>query len=221
MFTTSSQDMTKSDLVLVGGGGHARACLDVIRAEGRFRVVGIVDKPELLGTTVLGVPVIGADEDLPALTARGLSFLVALGQIRTPEPRMRLYATLKQLGAALPTIVAPMAHVAPDAEVGEGSIVMHMAVIGPGSRVGVNCIVNSRALVEHDARVGDHCHIATGALVNGGCLVADEVFIGSGAVLRQGIRIGKRAVVGMGAVVAGDLADHEMLRSVARENGRS
>jgi sugar O-acyltransferase (sialic acid O-acetyltransferase NeuD family) len=213
--------MTKSDLVLIGGGGHARACLDVIRAEGRFRVVGFVDKPALVGTTVLGVPVIGTDEDLPALTARGLSFLIALGQIKTPEPRMRLYAALKRLGATLPTIVAPMAHVAPDAEVGEGSIVMHMAVIGPGARVGVNCIVNSRTLLEHDAIVGDHCHISTGVLVNGGCLVADEVFIGSGAVLRQGIRIGKRAVVGMGAVVARDLVDHEMLRTVAKQGSRS
>jgi sugar O-acyltransferase (sialic acid O-acetyltransferase NeuD family) len=213
--------MTQADLVLVGGGVHARACLDVIRAEGRFRVVGIADKPEMLGTTVLGVPVIGTDEDLPAMTARGLKFLVALGQIRTPEPRKRLYSTLKRLGLKLPTIVAPTAYVSPDAEVGEGSIVMHMAVVGPGARVGVNCIVNSCALVEHNAIVGDHCHVATGALLNGGCLVADETFIGSGAVLRQGIRIGKMAIVGMGALVTRDLADHEILLGNAMKDVRS
>lgn len=192
-------------LVLVGGGGHARACLDVIRAEGRFQVAGILDRPERVGTDVLGVPVIGTDEDMPSLVAKGMCFLVALGQIKSPEPRIRLHARLRELGAHLPVVVAPTAHVSPHAEIGQGSIVMHMAMVGPGARVGANCIINTRALVEHDAEVGDHCHVATGALVNGDCRIGSGVFIGSGVVLRQGVRIGDRSVVGMGTIVRRDV----------------
>lgn len=192
-------------LVLVGGGGHARACLDVIRAGGRFDVAGILDRPELVGADVLGVPVIGTDEDMPALVAKGMCFLIAVGQIKSPEPRIRLYERLRELGAHLPVVVAPTAHVSPHAAIGEGSIVMHMVMVGPGVRIGANCIVNTRALVEHDAEVGDHCHLATGALVNGECRIGSGVFIGSGAVLRQGVRIGDRSIVGMGTVVRRDV----------------
>lgn len=192
-------------LVLVGGGGHARACLDVIQAEGHFQVIGILDQPERVGAEVLGVPVIGTDEDMPSLIAKGMGFLVALGQIKSPEPRIRLHARLRELGAHLPVVVAPTAHISNRAEIGEGSIVMHMGMVGSGARIGANCIVNTRALVEHDAEVGDHCHVATGALVNGDCRIGSGVFIGSGAVLRQGVRIGDRSVVGMGTIVRRDM----------------
>ncbi len=202
-----------TELVLIGGGGHARACLDVIRAAGRFQIAGILDRPELAGTDVLGVPVIGTDEDLPALVNRGMCFLIALGQIKTPESRIRLYGRLRELGAKMPVIVAPTAHVSPEAAIGEGTIVLHMAVIGPGARIGANCIINTHALVEHDSEVGDHCHLATGALVNGGCVVEPGVFIGSGAVLRQGVRIGERSVVGMGVLVRHDVTGYAVLRN--------
>jgi sugar O-acyltransferase (sialic acid O-acetyltransferase NeuD family) len=201
-----------TELVLIGGGGHARACLDVIRAAGRYQIAGILDRPDMAGTDVLGIPVIGTDEDLPALANKGMCFLIALGQIKTPESRIRLFGRLRELSAKLPVIVAPTAHVSPQAVIGEGTIVMHMAVIGPGARIGANCIINTRALVEHDSVVGDHCHVATGALVNGGCVLEQEVFIGSGAVLHQGVRIGERSVVGMGALVRYDVAGHAVLR---------
>jgi hypothetical protein len=72
--------------------------LDVIRAEGRFDVAGILDRAERVGADVLGVPVIGTDEDMPALVAKSMCFLIALGQIKSPEPRIRLHTRLRELG---------------------------------------------------------------------------------------------------------------------------
>lgn len=200
------------ELVLVGGGGHARACLDVIETTGAYRPVGILDQQAMVGNTLLGVPVIGTDAEMESLVARGVSFLVAVGQIGKTEVRRRLFAQLVALGADLPVVIAPTARVSPHATVARGTIVMHMALVGPGARVGENCIINSRALVEHDALIGDHCHVATGAVVNGGCMVGEGSFVGSGALLRQGIRIGRQTVVGMGAVVRRDVADGEVVR---------
>ena len=171
-----------------------------------FRAAGIVERPEYQGDEVAGVPVVGSDSDLPGLIAAGNAALVTVGQILSPDPRIRLYSRLLELGARLPAVVARTAHVAGNAEVGGGTIVMQMVMVGPAARIGVNCIINSRALVEHDVRVGDHCHVATGALVNGGCTIGTGAFIGSGAVLKQGIRIGERAVIGMGCVVDRDVA---------------
>ena len=38
------------EIILIGGGGHCKSVIDVIEQEGQFKIVGIVDRPELLGT---------------------------------------------------------------------------------------------------------------------------------------------------------------------------
>lgn len=200
------------DLILIGGGGHARACLDVLASLDAFRAAGIVERQEHQGGEVAGVPVVGSDSDLPGLIAAGNAALVTVGQILSPDPRIRLYSRLLELGARLPAVVARTAHMARDAEVGRGTIVMHMALVGPAVRIGENCIINSRALVEHEVQIGNHCHVATGALINGGCKIGNGTFIGSGAVLKQGIRIGERAFVGMGAIVHKDVPPNSHVR---------
>lgn len=199
------------DLILIGGGGHAKACLDVLASVDAFRPVGIVERPEFRESDVMGVPVIGSDRDLPGLIVAGNAALVTVGQILSPDSRILLYSRLLDLGARLPAVIARTAHVARGAVIGGGTIIMQMAMVGPSTRVGENCIINSRALVEHDVQVGNHCHVATGALVNGGCVIGSGAFIGSGAVLKQGIRIGERAVIGMGCIVDRDVPAHAKL----------
>ncbi len=198
--------MTPRELILVGGGGHCRACIDVIEQEGKWRIAGIVDRPESLGANVLGYPVLGSDADLPVLAETFRHFFITLGQIKSPAKRRELFALLKGLGAELPAIISPQAYVSRHAAIGEGTIVMHRALVNAGAAVGRNCILNTRALVEHDSAVGDHCHISTGAILNGGVQVAEGTFVGSRAVTRQEIRIGAGCIVGAGAVVLKDLA---------------
>ena len=47
-----------AQIVLIGGGGHCKSVIDVIEQEGSFEIAGIVDKPELFGSSILGYPVI-------------------------------------------------------------------------------------------------------------------------------------------------------------------
>ena len=39
----------KDPIILIGGGGHCKSCIDVIESEGRFQIVGIVDLKENIG----------------------------------------------------------------------------------------------------------------------------------------------------------------------------
>ena len=45
----------KEKIILIGGGGHCRACIDVIEQEGRFTIAGIVDVPEKIAAQSIGV----------------------------------------------------------------------------------------------------------------------------------------------------------------------
>lgn len=199
--------MTLAPILLVGAGGHAVACIDVIEAGGQFTVAGLVGSAEEVGKRVLDYPILGTDEDLPALVTRYPNALVAVGHIKTAESRIRLFERLHSMSCELPTIVSPRAYVSKHATLGAGTIVMHGAVVNAAAAVGRNCIVNSLALIEHDVIVGDHCHISTSAAVNGGARIGAGTFIGSHSSVRQSLQIGERCLIGMGQRVLADCED--------------
>ncbi len=210
--------MTKPGLLLLGAGGHARACIDVIEQHGGFRIVGLIGSAGEVGTRILSHAVIGTDEDLTTLAGTHRHALVVVGQIASPALRMRLQQQAIAAGLTLPTIVSPRAYVSPHARLGAGSIVMHGAILNAGAQVGDNCIINSRALVEHDAQLGDHCHLSTGAIVNGNARIGAGSFIGSGSVIREGLSIGPHCVIGMGMAVRNDLAADTRYVGTARHD---
>jgi sugar O-acyltransferase (sialic acid O-acetyltransferase NeuD family) len=196
--------VSKVPVLLLGAGGHARACVDVIELEGRFSVAGLVGLPDELGAQIFGYPVLGTDADLPRLAREYTHALITIGQIKTAEPRMRLFDSLQEFGCSLPVIVSPRAYVSPHATLGAGTIVMHGAVVNAAAVVGRNCIINSQSLIEHDAVIGDHCHVATGAVINSGVHIGAGTFIGSNCSVRQQVKIGERSLVGMGQRVLRD-----------------
>ncbi|MGI4814677.1 MAG: NeuD/PglB/VioB family sugar acetyltransferase [Janthinobacterium lividum] len=202
------------EILLIGGGGHCKSVIDVLESTGMWRISGIVERRGSQITRVLNYPVVGCDDEL--VTLRGLCqfALVTVGQITSPEIRIRLFQAVGRAGFVQPAIISSRAHVAATATLGAGAIVMHAAHIGPNAHVGANTIINTRALIEHDAVIGDHCHIATAAVVNGGAVVGDGCLIGSGAICREGITIGARSVVGMGARVLKTLPDGMLFTGV-------
>jgi len=198
-------------ILLLGAGGHARACIDVIELAAQFRVGGLIGLSAQVGSCVLGYPVLGTDADLARLRADYAHALITVGQIKTPDLRIELFDLLRRHEFAMPVIVSPRAHVSSHASIGAGTIVMHGVVVNAGAMVGRNCILNSQSLVEHDAVVGDHCHLATASAINSGVQIGAGTFLGSNSCVRQGIRIGERCVIGMGQRVLADCASGSQL----------
>ena len=200
--------MSKPSVILIGAGGHAHACIDVIEQQGRYQIAGLVGMQEEMHAQHLGYAVIATDAELPQLAKDYQYAVITVGQIDSPDRRIRLYQQAIQLGFSAPTIIAPTAHVSCHATVGAGTIVMHGAIVNAGAKVGKNCIINTRALVEHDASVEDHCHISTGAILNGSVNVGAGSFVGSGCVIKDGITLGKSCVIGIGLCVRYNQADN-------------
>lgn len=194
-------------LLIVGAGGHARACIDVIERHGGYAIVGLIGRAEEVGRNMLGHQVIGSDDDLPALAGSGACAIVAVGQIRTAQVRRALFEKLRKLDFELPVFVSPLAYVSRHATIGAGTIVMHHATVNVGAKVGSNCIVNTAAIVEHDCHVGDHCHVSTGTVLNGGVRIGAGCFVGSGSVIREERSVGDDSVIGMGLSVRHDLSN--------------
>lgn len=190
-------------LLLIGCGGHARSLIDVIEADGQWRLHGLIGLPEQVGSTVLGYPVLGTDADLQALHQESPAALLAVGQLPDAAPRRRLADLLDRFGFTSPVLVSPHAVVSRHAQLGAGTVVGHGVIVNAGASVGAHCILNSRALIEHDVQLGDHCHVSTGALLNGGVCVGSGSFIGSGAMLREGLQLPEGTVISAGKRVMG------------------
>lgn len=190
----------KPQILLIGGGGHCKSVIDVIETEDSFTIGGIIDRKELIGEKVLGYKVIGCDDDLEKLSAQFKYAMVTVGQIKSPDLRIKLFNQLQSIGYETPPIISPRAYVSKHASIGEGTVIMHDALVNANAAVGKNCIINTKALIEHDSIIEDHCHISTGAIVNGGTIINQKTFFGSNAVSREYTAIEKESFIKAGSV---------------------
>ena len=195
--------MTKPNLILIGAGGHARSCIDVIEQQGYFQIAGLVGLSEQQHTQHLGYAVIGTDIDLPEFAKIYQYALITIGQIHSAEHRIRLYKLAKSLGFKFPAIISPRAYVSKHAKIGHGTIVMHDALINAGALVGDNCIINTKSLIEHDAVIENNCHISTGAIINGSVIVKQGSFVGSNAVTKESVDTKENDFIKAGSLFKG------------------
>lgn len=173
------------EILLIGGGGHCKAVIDVIEQENKYKIIGIIDKPELKGKKVLGYEIIGSDDDLEKLFQTYKNAFITIGHIKSNELRLNLFKKIKTIGYQIPTIISPLAYVSKHSFIDEGTIIMHHVLINANVKIGKNCIVNSKALVEHDVVVRDNCHLSTGVVINGSCEVKNNSFVGSNSVSKE------------------------------------
>jgi sugar O-acyltransferase (sialic acid O-acetyltransferase NeuD family) len=183
-------------IVILGGGGHAKVVVDIIRRIGSLDIVGYTD----LGVGALGTTAyLGGDEILPELRRRGVAYaFVALGDNAL---RVERGAHARALGFILPALVCPSATLSPSAQVGAGALVMSGCVVNADACIGDLAIVNTRASVDHDCVIGPGAHVAPGAVLAGNVAVGEGAVIGAGATVINGMSIGPGAVVAAGAVV--------------------
>ena len=188
-------------IILIGGGGHCKSVIDVIEQEGKFRIVGIIDKKNLLGLKILGYPIIGTDTDITKLAKKYQNALITIGFVKNPYLRIKLFNLAKRAGFKFPFIVSPRAYVSKHSKLGFGTIVMHNAIVNANSSIGDNCIINSKALIEHDCQISSHSHISTNAIINGGVKVGPECFIGSNVTTNNNTNINRKSFIKAGSLV--------------------
>ena len=211
----------KPACIVIGGGGHAKMVLEILRLQRKVRIAGVADPNRAL-KSVAGLPVLGGDEVLPDARKRGIGcFAVGVGGVPDNRPRAALYRKAVEAGLKPLQAIHPSSVVSKSAVLGAGTMVLPGAVINPDAVLGVNVIVNSAAVVEHDVRIADHAHVAPGAVLCGGAEIGEGAFIGAGAVVIQGVRIGAWAVVAAGAVVLKDVPARARVAGVpARSIGK-
>ena len=197
-------------LLLIGGGGHCRSVLDSILTLGEYSEVGIINKNKNnYVDNILGIPIIGCDEDLFKLYHDGYHYaFVAVGSIGKPLLRIKLYKMLEKIGFGIPNVIDTTAVIGRQVKMGKGIFIGKNAVINVGTSVGKGSIINTGSVVDHDCIINQFCHIAPGTVLCGEVEIGENTHIGAGSVIKQQIKIGSNTIIGMGSVVLKDIKDN-------------
>lgn len=192
------------EIVVIGGGGHAKVVISILRKLKSYRILGYTDIRD--NGALLSVPYLGDDRELGALIdARTVNAAIGVGQVGLGKARAEIWMRTQPLGLSLPAIVSPNAVVNEAVDLGEGTVVMDGAVINPGAVTGKGAIVNTSSIVEHDVILGDWVHVAPGATISGGTKIGAHTMIGAGAVVIEGRNVASDCIIGAGAVVTKDV----------------
>lgn len=200
--------MSNEKIILVGGGGHCKSCIEVVESTDKYLITHILDVPQKVGESILDYKINGTDDDIDLyLEDKRNSFLLTIGQTKSAHLRKKLFQKIIAKDGNLPIIISSKALVSKRTQIGRGSIIMHAAVLNADVIVGENCIINNNVNLEHDAKIGNHTHIATNAVINGNCIIGNEVLIGSNSVVLHGVNITDFTIIGAGSVVVKDIVE--------------
>lgn len=191
-----------AELIVLGGGGHARSVLAALHAQGRTVLGHLAPQPGDLGAEC---PHLGDDEAMGTLDPAAVLLVNGLGSVASTASRRALHERAVGLGFQVAQVVHPHAFVDPCAQLDEGVQVLAGAIVNTGAVVEEGALINSGAIIEHDVVVGAHAHVSPGAVVAGGVRIGDGAHIGLGARVIQGVTLGSGSVVGAGAVVIADV----------------
>jgi UDP-perosamine 4-acetyltransferase len=190
-------------VLIYGASSQAVVALEVLRAGNDVIVDGFLDDDaEQVGRLVGGVPVLGGLDSVRHGNGQPRSLFVAIG---SNPARLRVTASLTELGLEIVNAVHPGAIVMAGVEMGTGNLICAGAVVVTGTRLGDSIVLNTGATIDHDCEVKTGAYMAPGVHTAGRVVIGGSAFIGIGASIGPGVRVGERSVVGAGSVLLSDI----------------
>lgn len=203
-----------NDIVILGAGGHAKMCIDILKRDKRYNIIGVVATPLPSQKKILDIPVIGDQNSLRSLKEHGVkNVILGIGLLNNHSKRIEIYNELKNIGFNIPNIIHPDASVEISAKMGDGNQIMAGAIIGSNVIIENNCIVNSGSIISHDTTLNNNVHITPGAIIAGSVEIGENTLIGMGATILNNIKIGKNVIVTNGTNVIKDIENNKIIKN--------
>ncbi len=188
----------KTEIFLIGSGGHASSCIELIESTKKFKIKGIFTDD--LIKKKLGYKVIGKTSKLIEYKNKCKNLVIGFGSIYDLKKRFKIFDFYSKRGFKFPKIISPKAQVSKYSIIKDGVQIFHNCTINANSIISKNCIVNNHSLIEHDVILAENVHISTGVVINGSILIGRHTFVGSGSILKEGIKIRDNSFIKMGTI---------------------
>lgn len=204
-----NKKLSMENILLFGGGLHTNYCIDIIKKEGKYNIIGIVDSIKEIGEELFGYKILGRQEQLNELI---LEYNIHGGIITIGDNWSRKIVfesiinqdpNFKFVNAIHPSTIIGM-----NVEIGVGIVIMAGCIINPNSKVGNFCFFATGSQLEHDCNIHDFASISAGSITGGKVNIGKYSAIALGVIIMDRINIGENTVVGSGSLVTKDLPDN-------------
>lgn len=195
------------NIVLFGGGLQVHCCIDAIKKEGKYNIIGIIDSIKDIGTEILGYKIIGRQEQLKELIGK---YKIDAGIITIGDNWSRKIV-LDIILSIVPnfefvTAIHPSVIIGQNVVIGKGTAMMAGCIVNPNSVIGEFCFFATGAILEHDCFMDDFSSLSAGSLTGGKVKIGKFAAITMGVVLFDKIQIGEHTVIGSGSLVTKDIS---------------
>ena len=200
-------------LILIGAGGMIETVIQAVSEQGIFHIVGILDSKLSAGHEILGIPVLGTEEEASQVLESGVSnAIITFASPSKRHVRQEVFDRIKAIGFNMINVIHPKAIVDKSAILGDGNLVLEGAMIGPKCIVGDNNYINVGSVLCHHARLSGNIHLAPNSTVGGNVFIGEDCLIGMGVTIVSGCSIGKNTVLNNGVNVVSDIGTDTVVK---------
>lgn len=182
-------------LVIIGGGGHAKVCYEIAIEMDRWNKIIILDDHSENDTFEIS----GTLEDI--LKYKDCDFFVAIGNNETRKKIIE-----EKIGElSLISLIHPKSIISRYAQIDVGTVIMPGVVINANTKIGKGSIINTSSTVDHDGEIGEYVHISPGVHIAGNVKIFKNTWIGIGTIVKNNVKIDKNIIVGANSTVLDNL----------------
>lgn len=172
-----------------------------------YQLIGFITKEFDNDPPILGHPVIGGYEAIPALLEQHAD-LVFFNHINSPLADVKeAEVFLAQHDCTIVSLIHPdidLGHVT----IGENCLLSEGAVVGSKVTIGRHFTCRLHSTISHDVTIGDYVYVSPGVTVCGCTTLKNCADLGAGCTILPRLTIGENSIVGAGAVVTKDVPDN-------------
>ncbi len=202
-------------VIILGGIGNGSVIANAIvdankRGDSEWSFAGFLNDRIDTQSNIEGYPVLGNLEDSTEFEKKGYYFINTILRIDGQKERIQLFEKLNLTPDKLATFIHPLSYIAPNVELGHGTVVMPNVSISSGTSFGIGCLIMVGATIGHNNIIGNYCHFAAQSCLGANMVIADGVHIGLNATTKEGLKIGINSTLGMGAVLTKNIGEYEI-----------
>ena len=185
----------KKNLIIIGGGGHARSILGLLHKNKLSkRILGYSDNKE----SNLPIKYLGNDNVIiKKYKKNDIEIILGIGiHLSIREKIIKKFKNYKFF-----TLIDKDAKIIKNAFVGKGTIIFPNANISTNVQVNEFCVIHNSTTIDHDVKIDKNSYIGPGAVVCGNVIIGKNVLIGANSTLIQDINITDNCRLGAGSVL--------------------
>ncbi|MFV8250665.1 hypothetical protein [Bdellovibrio bacteriovorus] len=172
--------MNKSEVLVIGAGGHAKVASEIIQQNG-WVVAAYIDE----GATSAAFQGKSVFKTLESARDSHPDVKYAFVAIGANTIRRKWHLFLVENGYNIPMFIHRTAWVSESASIDAGTLICANAVVGADCKVGPGAIINCGTILDHDSKVGAFTHLSQGVITGGTVSIGNNVLIGPGSTLEK------------------------------------